>query len=170
MVLHTNTIRDTIVSAHCCDHHYRQDNGQDPGEPVRQNAYRRVLWVVLTINAAMLVVEVGAGLAAGSAALQADALDFLGDAANYAISLFVVGMTLRYRATAALGKGATMSPVRFVGARRHLLARLARHAAARPDYGCSWLHALAANGASFAHVVAVSDRRRQYALGMDLHA
>jgi Co/Zn/Cd efflux system component len=56
----------------------------------------------------MFVVEIGAGLAAGSASLQADALDFFGDAANYAISLIVVGMALRYRATAALAKGATM--------------------------------------------------------------
>ena len=71
-------------------------------------AYRRVLWAVLTINAAMFLVEIGAGLAAGSASLQADALDFFGDAANYAISLMVVGMALRYRATAALAKGATM--------------------------------------------------------------
>jgi Co/Zn/Cd efflux system component len=63
---------------------------------------------VLAINAAMFIVEIGAGLAAGSASLQADALDFLGDAGNYAISLFVVGMALRYRAMAALAKGATM--------------------------------------------------------------
>jgi Co/Zn/Cd efflux system component len=76
----------------------------------RGNAgYRRVLWAVLGINAAMFVVEIGAGLAAGSASLQADALDFLGDAANYAISLFVVGMALRYRASAALAKGITMA-------------------------------------------------------------
>jgi Co/Zn/Cd efflux system component len=78
------------------------------GEPKEIRAYRRVLWAVLAINAAMFLVEVGAGLAAGSASLQADALDFLGDAANYAISLFVVGMALRYRASAALAKGATM--------------------------------------------------------------
>lgn len=71
-------------------------------------AWRRVLWAVLGINAAMFLVEVGAGLAAGSASLQADALDFLGDAANYAISLFVVGMALHYRASAALAKGTTM--------------------------------------------------------------
>ena len=70
--------------------------------------YRRVLWAVLEINAAMFAIEVVAGLAAGSASLQADALDFLGDAGNYAISLFVVGMALRYRATAALIKGVTM--------------------------------------------------------------
>jgi Co/Zn/Cd efflux system component len=70
--------------------------------------YRRVLWLVLAINAAMFAVEIGAGLAAGSASLQADALDFLGDAGNYAISLFVVGMALRYRASAALAKAATM--------------------------------------------------------------
>src|SRR5499426_209238 len=78
-------------------------------DPHRGNqAYRRVLWTVLAINAAMFLVEIGAGLAAGSASLQADALDFLGDAANYAISLFVVGLVLRYRAMAALVKGATM--------------------------------------------------------------
>jgi len=72
-------------------------------------AHRRVLWMVLAINAAMFAVEVAAGLMAGSASLQADALDFLGDAANYAISLLVVGMALRYRASAALAKGATMA-------------------------------------------------------------
>jgi Co/Zn/Cd efflux system component len=56
----------------------------------------------------MFLVEIGAGVAAGSASLQADALDFLGDAANYSISLLVVGMALRYRATAAMLKGLTM--------------------------------------------------------------
>lgn len=76
--------------------------------PKQNAAHRRVLWAVLIINAAMFVVEVAAGLAAGSASLQADALDFLGDAANYGVSLFVVGMALRYRATAALAKGVTM--------------------------------------------------------------
>jgi Co/Zn/Cd efflux system component len=86
----------------CCDH-------RDLPDPHRGNpSYRRVLGAVLAINAVMFLVEIGAGLAAGSAALQADALDFLGDAANYAISLFVVGMALRYRAMAALAKGATM--------------------------------------------------------------
>jgi Co/Zn/Cd efflux system component len=78
-------------------------------DPHRGNsAYRRVLWAVLAINGLMFLVEIGAGLAAGSASLQADALDFFGDAANYAISLMVVGMALRYRASAALAKGATM--------------------------------------------------------------
>src|ERR1700754_4639358 len=93
------------MSAHCCGHHQ-----EDPGaSPLQQAAYRRVLWWVLAINAAMFSVEIGAGLAAGSAALQADALDFLGDTANYAISLMVVGMALRYRAMAALAKGASMA-------------------------------------------------------------
>jgi Co/Zn/Cd efflux system component len=63
---------------------------------------------VLVINATMFLVEIGAGLAAVSASLQADALDFFGDASNYAISLLVVGMALRYRAMAALAKGSTM--------------------------------------------------------------
>jgi Co/Zn/Cd efflux system component len=94
--------------ADCCCTPPPLDLGKDLGKSERTAAYRRVLWTVLGINALMFVVEVGAGLAAGSASLQADALDFLGDAANYGISLFVVGMALRYRASAALAKGATM--------------------------------------------------------------
>lgn len=73
-----------------------------------QRGERRALWAVLAINLAMFVTEVGAGMWAGSASLQADALDFLGDAANYGVSLAVVGMTLRARAMGALLKGATM--------------------------------------------------------------
>jgi|SRR5689334_3198286 len=80
-----------------------------PADPHRGNrAYKRVLWVVLAINAIMFLVEIAAGLATGSASLQADALDFLGDAGNYVISLAVVGMALRYRSLAALSKGLTM--------------------------------------------------------------
>ena len=70
--------------------------------------FRRVLWAVLAINAAMFLVEASAGLASRSVSLQADALDFFGDAANYALTLMVLGMTLRWRAAAALVKGASM--------------------------------------------------------------
>lgn len=86
----------------CCDH--CQTSDPERGNP----SYRRALWIVLGINAVMFLVEIGAGLAAGSASLQADALDFLGDAANYGISLLVVGMALRYRAMAAFAKGVSM--------------------------------------------------------------
>ncbi len=95
------------MSAHCCGHD--DPNRQEP----YQGAYRRVLWIALVINAAMFLVEIIAGLASGSAALQADALDFFADAGNYGISLFVVGMALRYRARAALFKGATMFLIGF---------------------------------------------------------
>lgn len=88
------------MSVSCCDQTLDPHRGSE--------SYRRVLWVVLTINAAMFGIEVVAGLAAGSASLQADALDFLGNSGNYAISLFVVGMALRYRAVAAFLKGASM--------------------------------------------------------------
>ena len=88
------------MSASCCNH--------TPEDQLRDSRYRRVLWAVLVINAAMFLVEIVAGVAARSASLQADALDFLADAANYGISLFVVGMALRYRSSAALAKGVTM--------------------------------------------------------------
>jgi Co/Zn/Cd efflux system component len=70
--------------------------------------WRRVLWIALIANAAMFVVEMVAGVAADSRSLQADALDFFGDAANYAISLGVAGLALSWRAKAALVKAATM--------------------------------------------------------------
>ena len=104
---------------------------------------------MLAINAVMFAVEVAAGVAAGSASLQADALDFLGDAGNYAISLFVVGMTLRYRAMAAFLKGATMGVfglwVLAVTA-WHVLHSTLPHAV---TMGAVGIAALIANSASF---------------------
>ena len=70
--------------------------------------YRKVLWLALAINALMFLTELVAGLLSGSASLQADALDFLADAANYGISLSVVGLALAWRARAALVKGLSM--------------------------------------------------------------
>jgi Co/Zn/Cd efflux system component len=134
------------MGAHCCDHHH-----QDPpaADPRRHAAYRRALWSVLAINAIMFAVEIGAGLAAGSASLQADALDFLGDAANYAISLFVVGTALRYRATAALAKGTTMAIFGFwiLGVTAwHIFDGTLPNAVAMGGVGIT---ALVANAASF---------------------
>ena len=71
-------------------------------------AYKRVLWVVIAINGTMFLVEMVAGLLAGSQALRADALDFLGDTVTYTISLFVIGMPLVWRARAALLKGLSL--------------------------------------------------------------
>jgi Co/Zn/Cd efflux system component len=67
-----------------------------------------VLWLVIAINAVMFAVEMTAGLMAQSVALQADAIDFLGDSLTYFITLLVLGMALKWRASAALFKGATM--------------------------------------------------------------
>ena len=70
--------------------------------------YRRVLWIALLVNAAMFGVELVGGWAAGSVSLLADAVDFFGDAANYGISLFVLGLAPVWRSRTALVKGATM--------------------------------------------------------------
>jgi len=70
--------------------------------------FRRVLWFALIVNGAMFVIEMIASQLSSSVSLQADALDFFGDAANYAISLFVLGMALPVRARASLLKGASM--------------------------------------------------------------
>ncbi|MDB5670393.1 MAG: cation transporter, partial [Alphaproteobacteria bacterium] len=69
------------------------------------NDIRRVLIVVLLLNALMFVVEFGAGLLAQSASLMADSIDMLGDAAVYGLSLFALNRSLRWRAGSALIKG-----------------------------------------------------------------
>ena len=71
--------------------------------------YKRRLWLVIVINAAMFLVEMGAGAFAGSQALQADALDFFADAATYGISLAVIGAPVRVRSTAAIAKAASLT-------------------------------------------------------------
>lgn len=76
---------------------------------VEEIPYRRIMWAVLAVNAVMFLIEAGAGLGAKSVALQADALDFLADAATYGITLLVLPMAIRWRARAALVKGASMA-------------------------------------------------------------
>jgi len=70
--------------------------------------YRRILWIALLINLAMFGVEIGAGVRSGSVSLLADSLDFFGDAANYGVSLFVLGLGVVMRARASLAKALTM--------------------------------------------------------------
>ncbi len=70
--------------------------------------YRRVLWLALLINLAMFGVEIGAGVRAESVSLLSDSLDFFGDAANYGVSLFVLGLGVVMRARASLAKALTM--------------------------------------------------------------
>ena len=88
------------MSASCC---------APAKKPAVEPRWRRALWIALVVNAAMFVAELAAGEIADSRSLQADALDFFGDAANYAISLGVAGLALVWRARAALVKGITLA-------------------------------------------------------------
>lgn len=70
--------------------------------------YRRILWIALVVNAGMFGVEIISGWHAGSVSLLADAVDFLGDASNYAVTLFVLGLAPVWRSRTALAKGLAM--------------------------------------------------------------
>ena len=72
-----------------------------PASPV----YRRALWAALVLNALMFGVEIVASFRAESVSLLADAIDFLGDAGNYAVALFVLGLAPIWRSRTALWKG-----------------------------------------------------------------
>ena len=91
------------MSAHCCEH-----DCPAPGQITNLPRYRRVLWVALIVNAAMFLVELGAGFSSGSLSLLADAIDFAGDALNYGVSLAVLASALAWRARAAMFKAFSM--------------------------------------------------------------
>ncbi|WP_424930667.1 cation transporter [Amaricoccus tamworthensis] len=84
----------------CCGHDAKFDGVSDD--------YKRRLWIVIALNATMFAVEMTAGQVAQSQALKADALDFLGDALTYGISLAVIGASIRARTNAALAKGISL--------------------------------------------------------------
>src|SRR5579883_2091647 len=90
------------MGASCCD-----DDCAAPA-PRPDERYRRILWIALGVNLAMFLVEIVTSFLSSSVSLRADALDFLGDAANYALALAVFGMALRWRAGAALLKSGVM--------------------------------------------------------------
>jgi Co/Zn/Cd efflux system component len=77
--------------------------------------YRQILWVALGLNAAMFLIEIVASVIAGSVSLRADALDFSGDAANYAVALAVVGLALHWRARRRAAQGRRHGNVRPLG-------------------------------------------------------
>jgi Co/Zn/Cd efflux system component len=84
----------------CCS------NKQSEVEALAMHAeVRRIFKIVLAINLAMFVAELGAGLFAHSTALIADSVDMLGDSLVYILSLYALERGLRWRAGAALVKG-----------------------------------------------------------------
>lgn len=91
------------MSAHCCDHETPK-----PDSIANLPRYRTILWIALIVNVSMFLVEIGAGLQAGSLSLLADAVDFAGDALNYAVSLAVLASALAWRARAAILKAVSM--------------------------------------------------------------
>lgn len=70
---------------------------------------KRVLQIVLVINALMFAAEFTAGVLARSTSLMADSVDMLGDALVYVLSLYALERGLRWRAGAALAKGAIIA-------------------------------------------------------------
>jgi Co/Zn/Cd efflux system component len=87
------------MSQHCCP----------APTPPTGLSYRRVLWIALFANLAMFAVELVASVWSGSSALAADAADFLGDSANYALSLGAIALGGAWVSRVALLKGAAMS-------------------------------------------------------------
>jgi Co/Zn/Cd efflux system component len=108
--------------------------------------YRKVLWVALLINVLMFGVELVSSMKAGSVSLLADSADFLGDAGNYAVSLFVLGMATIWRSRAAYAKGVVMGAFGVLVLVRALWIGLGSHVPEAATMGVISIIAFAANG------------------------
>jgi len=115
--------------------------------PSPDGRYRKVLWAALVINFMMFGVELASSLAAGSVSLLADSVDFLGDAANYGVSLFVLGMAVAWRSRAAYAKGVVMGAFGVLVLARALWFGLGENVPHAQTMGAISILALAANGA-----------------------
>jgi Co/Zn/Cd efflux system component len=86
------------MSAHCCG------NGLDVKISEVNKNFKRILWVALILNFSMFILENIQSVLSHSLSLRADAIDFLGDSANYFITLFVLSSAVRTRAKVSLLK------------------------------------------------------------------
>jgi len=86
----------------CCEHKTEEVN-------ILRGEHRKVLVLVLAINAVLFVVEAAAGLIAHSTALLADSLDMFGDSLVYGFSLYVLWRSAEWKAMAAVVKGVIMA-------------------------------------------------------------
>lgn len=108
--------------------------------------YRKVLWVALLVNITMFGVELVSSLKSGSVSLLADSVDFLGDAGNYAVSLFVLGMAVVWRSRAAYLKGVVMGAFGMLVLARALWNGVSSHVPEPQLMGIVSVLAFAANG------------------------
>lgn len=86
-------------------------------------AYRRALVVSAALNIGMVFIEGAAGVLVGSAALLADAVDFVEDAGMFSLALVALTWSKRSRATAGAVQGLAMATV-GVGAIVAIIHRL----------------------------------------------
>ncbi len=85
----------------------RSESPDEPDEakPHLTVGYRRALWIVIILNVGYGVIEMIGGFLAGSQALKADALDFLGDGLITLLGVLAIGWSLLWRARSALIQG-----------------------------------------------------------------
>lgn len=120
--------------------------GACAGRPVADARYRKVLWIALAVNLSMFMVEIASSWHADSAALLADAMDFLGDAANYGLTLWVLGWSMLWRSYSALFKGWVMGSFGLLVLVRAIVIGMAGQIPAAETMGWISMLAFSANG------------------------
>lgn len=90
------------MSDHCCNNVTKVEINHT------NQSFKKILWIALILNFTMFFVEVTFGVMSHSLSLKADAIDFLGDSANYFITLFVLNSAIQTRAKVSLLKATFM--------------------------------------------------------------
>ena len=96
------------MSDNCC-HDHSHDLKFNPNNIT----FKRVLWLALILNLSMFFIEVFFGVLSQSLALRADAIDFLGDALNYFVTLFLINKSLKAKSTVSITKAIFMLTFAF---------------------------------------------------------
>ncbi len=96
------------MSKECC-HDHSHDLKFDSGNVT----FKRVLLIALILNLLMFFLEVFFGVLSQSLALRADAIDFLGDALNYFVTLFLINKSLKAKSTVSIVKALFMLSFAF---------------------------------------------------------
>jgi Co/Zn/Cd efflux system component len=125
--------------------HTHEANTHAHSQGATPPGYRRVLWIALGINIVMFFIELLAGIRSGSVSLLADAIDFFGDSANYAVTLAVLGSAPIWRSRSAMFKAACMASFGLFVLGRAIWSALAGITPDAPTMGVIGFVALLAN-------------------------
>ncbi len=87
---------------------HNHEHGYSFADKLAESKYGKILWFCLWSNLGMFVVQIISSYISGSLSLLASSIDFVSDAINYGISIYVLKSNFSIKAKASILKGFTI--------------------------------------------------------------